>query len=159
MQASAAVTTCRPMGRDLHGLECRYRGYRQAVHSNDVRLGWQEFTSGNQDHQKGRRRSHERMPGDRIARAGPIGGKPCALNGVHQKRPHEVQSKSVKMNGRRWHLLGRAHHPRERPGIEKEPPPVLKIDTPPATSSTTWRTLETFIREQVQTRLQRVLDE
>jgi hypothetical protein len=36
---------------------------------------------------------------------------------------------------------------------------VLKIDIPAATSSPTWRTLESFIREQVQTCLQRVLEE
>ncbi|MFN8718261.1 MAG: IS256 family transposase [Gemmatimonadaceae bacterium] len=36
---------------------------------------------------------------------------------------------------------------------------MLKIDIPSSTSSPTWRTLETFIRDQVQTCLQRVLDE
>lgn len=36
---------------------------------------------------------------------------------------------------------------------------MLKIDIPTATSSPTWRTLESFIRAQVQTCLQRVLDE
>jgi putative transposase len=36
---------------------------------------------------------------------------------------------------------------------------VLKIDIPSSTSSPTWRTLETFIRDQVQTCLQRVLEE
>ena len=36
---------------------------------------------------------------------------------------------------------------------------MLKIDNPTATSSPTWRTLEAFIREQVQTCLQRVLEE
>jgi transposase-like protein len=36
---------------------------------------------------------------------------------------------------------------------------MLKIDIPSSTSSPTWRTLESFIREQVQTCLQRVLDE
>ena len=36
---------------------------------------------------------------------------------------------------------------------------MLKIDIASATSSPTWRTLETFIREQVQTCLQRVLEE
>ena len=36
---------------------------------------------------------------------------------------------------------------------------MLKIDIPSSTSSPTWRTLETFIRDQVQTGLQRVLDE
>ncbi len=36
---------------------------------------------------------------------------------------------------------------------------MLKIDIPATTSSPTWSTLETFIREQVQTCLQRVLDE
>ncbi len=36
---------------------------------------------------------------------------------------------------------------------------MLKIDIPASTSSPTWATLETFIREQVQTCLQRVLDE
>jgi transposase-like protein len=35
----------------------------------------------------------------------------------------------------------------------------LKLDIPAATSSLTWRTLEAFIREQVQTCLQRVLEE
>ena len=36
---------------------------------------------------------------------------------------------------------------------------MLKIDIPTATSSPTWRTLESFIREQVQRCLQRVLEE
>jgi putative transposase len=36
---------------------------------------------------------------------------------------------------------------------------VLKIDIPATASSPTWSTLETFIREQVQTCLQRVLDD
>ena len=36
---------------------------------------------------------------------------------------------------------------------------MLKIDIPTSTSSPTWTTLETFIREQVQTCLQRVLEE
>ena len=36
---------------------------------------------------------------------------------------------------------------------------MLKIDIPTSTSSPTWTTLEAFIREQVQTCLQRVLDE
>lgn len=36
---------------------------------------------------------------------------------------------------------------------------MLKIDIPTPSSSPTWRTLETFIREQVQTCLQRVLEE
>lgn len=36
---------------------------------------------------------------------------------------------------------------------------MVKIDIPSSTSSPTWRTLETFIRDQVQTCLQRVLDE
>jgi hypothetical protein len=36
---------------------------------------------------------------------------------------------------------------------------MLKIDIPTYTSSLTWMTLEPFIREQVQTCLQRVLDE
>ena len=36
---------------------------------------------------------------------------------------------------------------------------MLKIDIPSSTSSPTWRTLETFIRDQVQICLQRVLDE
>jgi putative transposase len=39
------------------------------------------------------------------------------------------------------------------------PPPTLKIDNPAATPSPTWRTLEAFIREHVQTCLQRVLEE
>ena len=36
---------------------------------------------------------------------------------------------------------------------------MVKIDTPPSTSSPTWSTLETCIREHVQSCLQRVLDE
>ena len=36
---------------------------------------------------------------------------------------------------------------------------MLKIDSPSSTSSPTWTTLETSIREQMQTCLQRVLDE
>ena len=36
---------------------------------------------------------------------------------------------------------------------------MLKIDSPAATSSPTWQTLEAFIREHVQTCLQRVLEE
>jgi transposase-like protein len=36
---------------------------------------------------------------------------------------------------------------------------MLKIDIPATSSSPTWSTLETFIREQVQTCLQRVLEE
>ena len=36
---------------------------------------------------------------------------------------------------------------------------MLKIDIPTSTSSPTWSTLETFIREQVQACLQRVLEE
>ncbi|WP_309669630.1 transposase [Gemmatimonas sp.] len=35
----------------------------------------------------------------------------------------------------------------------------MKIDIPATSSSPTWSTLETFVREQVQTCLQRVLDE
>ncbi len=36
---------------------------------------------------------------------------------------------------------------------------MLKIDIPSPTSSPTWRTLETFLRDHVQTCLQRVLEE
>ncbi|MCO4098375.1 MAG: hypothetical protein HEQ38_03040 [Gemmatimonas sp.] len=43
--------------------------------------------------------------------------------------------------------------------MEKEPPPVIKIDNSAASSSPTWRSLEVFVRDQVQPGLQRVLAE
>jgi hypothetical protein len=39
------------------------------------------------------------------------------------------------------------------------PPPALRIDIPSSTSSVTWANLETFIGEQVQTCLRRVLED
>ena len=39
------------------------------------------------------------------------------------------------------------------------PPPALRIDVPSSTSNLTWANLETFIGEQVQTCLRRVLED
>ncbi len=54
---------------------------------------------------------------------------------------------------------GDSHHPRENPGIEKEPPPMSKITDTGAASSPLWETLETYAREHIQQLVQRLLEE